>query len=216
MNTTNLQRIQGYAQNLDTPYFGSDKGWVYQNYPWGELAKLPAGFMTTWGKLDVLTKVIPPGSSVVDLGCANGAVALGLALKDYRVTGIDSNPTHIAIAKLATAQLIDEGLFKGHDTPHWLTGTEPLDCDAMVSLSVWKWIAREAQDEWLTSLYEHARWGLLIELGVADSGMDMGMDLTRAAAPTYLQGVLGCKPTLAGTVHDLRHHMERDIWLCLK
>jgi SAM-dependent methyltransferase len=48
------------------------------------------------GEPELISSVVPPGSSVLDLGCGTGRIAVPLAVLGYHVTGVDNGPGMIA------------------------------------------------------------------------------------------------------------------------
>lgn len=50
--------------------------------------------------LDAFTAPLPPGASILDVGCGNGSpIARELLRRGYEVTGVDSSPSLIAMAE---------------------------------------------------------------------------------------------------------------------
>ncbi|MBX9615884.1 MAG: class I SAM-dependent methyltransferase [Caulobacteraceae bacterium] len=57
------------------------------------------------GDIDVYAGLIPPGGTVLELGAGTGRIALALAQRGFRVTGLDNAPAMLAQAKVKRASL---------------------------------------------------------------------------------------------------------------
>lgn len=76
--------------------------------------------MESWA---VLQGLIPPGSSVLDVGCGTGRFAIPLARLGCRVTGIDQSPDMLAIARSKAAAADVDIEFQHRDWPAELAET---------------------------------------------------------------------------------------------
>ncbi len=65
----------------------------YRKMPWHSPGPSP------WLVRAVRTRRIPPGSSVLDVGCGSGSNSLWLQKRGFRATGIDVSRTVIAVAQ---------------------------------------------------------------------------------------------------------------------
>ena len=54
------------------------------------------------GEASRIAALAPPGSRILDAGCGTGRVAIRLAELGYRCTGIDSDPSMLAVARAAS------------------------------------------------------------------------------------------------------------------
>jgi SAM-dependent methyltransferase len=63
----------------------------------------------------LVERFLPPGSSVLDLGCGNGRVAFALAAKGFAVEGLDISPSMIEEARTAAVALGVDARFRVGD-----------------------------------------------------------------------------------------------------
>ena len=199
-------------------YGGSFNHKLYQNYPFPGLDHLPALRNNTQQRLDFLLEHLGDvkGKRLLDIGCANGALTLGMARAGADVTGTDANGIEIQLAQLAAAILGMEQakfcLFNAADT---LFGEK---WDIIVFLSVWKWMVRahgfEAANEALRNIADHTKL-LIFESGIADSGIDL-IDFKKSQVGQLLHDhtsfkhieMVGCFP------RDSAHNVDREVWKC--
>ena len=66
-------------------------------------------------EMALVDRFLPPGSSVLDLGCGNGRVAFALAAKGYAVEGLDIAPSMIDEARSVAAELGVDARFRVGD-----------------------------------------------------------------------------------------------------
>lgn len=194
---------------------GSGGGRVYQNYPWGELEQIPARFETTQQKLDIIKGALPSwkGVKVLDVGCANGAVSIGMAMWGAKVRGIDESPVEIAVAKVAAAHLGVEIQFQLGQAITNIQG----EYDVIVCLSVWKWIAwdqgQKTADLMLQVHDQHCDT-YIFEAGISDAGTDLGVPVKHTEIPFILgRNVEKNHLRLLGTWSDPRHTIRREMWM---
>ncbi|KKK82516.1 hypothetical protein LCGC14_2802620, partial [marine sediment metagenome] len=123
-------------------YGGSFNHKLYQNYPFPGLDHLPALRNNTQQRLDFLLGHLGDvkGKRLLDIGCANGALTLGLARAGAEVTGLDANGFEIQLAQLAAVAL------KMPNTRFYLwnvvDSVQGGRYDITLFLSVWKWMVR--------------------------------------------------------------------------
>jgi len=200
-------------------YGGSFNHKLYQNYPFPGLEHLPALRNNTQERLDFLLKHLGDvkGKRLLDIGCANGALTLGLARAGADVTGIDANGDDIEFALLATDTLGLEGNSRFYIRDVML---DPLTrvYDITLLLSVWKWMVRshgfDAANQSLRNTADLTRL-LVFESGIADSGIDL-IDFKKSQVGQLLHDhtsfkhieMVGCFP------RDSAHNVDREVWKC--
>ena len=74
--------------------------------------------------LSVLRDLLPPGATVLDIGCGTGEEALALAREGYGVLGIDVSP---AMVRLAQAKAAVHGVGRQFTRTHWRRASGRLD-----------------------------------------------------------------------------------------
>ena len=87
------------------------------------------------------------GSSVLDLGCGNGALTKALREKGYRARGLDASKELLEIAR---GKYLDIEFVQGDATDFTLD--KPVD--AVFSNAVFHWIGRERQRDMLQCVYD--------------------------------------------------------------
>lgn len=103
---------------------------------------------------------LPEGASVLDLGCGNGALSALLAEKGFRVTGMDSSPEQLAIAREKHPGIE----FLQSDATDF---TLPEPVDAVFANAVFHWIDPEKQPSMLRCIFSALKPGgqLVFEMG---------------------------------------------------
>lgn len=215
---TDIAKLIKRLPHNEMAFGGSHGGKIYQDYPWPPLDTLPAKRETTAERLQFIGDnclAFPwTGMSVLDIGCANGALSIGFAKAGATVTGWDWNKADLDVAKDAAKQLgvsvkfqersIEGGIREGR----W---------DIIVYLSVWKWIAWRAgigtANETLSGMSEHC--GMLIfESGLTGTGIDLVPVSTRAIEP-LLHNKTGFKNIEeVGTFPRDDQQVDRPVWRC--
>lgn len=147
--------------------------------------ELAASGVDVHGEASFLDALLPRGARVLDAGCGTGRVAVELARRGHRVTGVDSDPSMLAVAQgssgvtwlladLATLELgdrFDAVLMAGNVIVFVEPGTEQTVVDRLASLLVpggllvsgWRTdrLAPPAYDvlvAGLSSVARHATW----------------------------------------------------------
>lgn len=212
-----LDRIRDLLQQLPSHslvHGGSHSGKLYQNYPWPPLDVLPAHRNDTQQRLDWLLEKLGDvrWKNVVDVGCANGAMTIGLAKRGAAVIGLTPDPIERKIAEMA-AFLVDSSQNVAWGDPGEWVYYRP--CDIVLSLSVWKWVVRNSgfnEAERLLSYWSQYDT-LIFESGLTDGGMDLGIGITKADIPDILRKHTGCEPELLG-IEPREDGTEREVWRC--
>ena len=199
-------------------YGGSCNHKLYQNYPFPGLGHLPAMRNNTQARLDFLLKHLGgvEGKRLLDIGCANGALTLGLARAGAETTGIDANAIELQFARLAAEALgLTEAKFYLRNI---VDGLATPAYDITLFLSVWKWMVRghgfEAANDALRSVSDRTKL-LIFESGIADSGIDL-IDFKKSQVEQLLHDhtafknieMVGCFP------RDSAHNVDREVWKC--
>jgi SAM-dependent methyltransferase len=222
MKTDKLKRLERLVSALpgtEMPYGGSQKGRLYQDYPWAPLDKLPAKRNNTQARLQFLLHecdLMPlQGKRVLDVGCANGALTIGLAKAGARrVEGWDWCREDVVVAQVAAEVLGVTAYFHHRDIS---AGIERCQWDVGVYLSVWKWVAR-------THGIEHARYTvaelaqhckvLVFESGLTGTGIDLVNfkvsdvgEMLRECTEYDNVELVGCFP------RD-EQQVDREVWRC--
>ncbi len=218
MTSTIESKLASLSATDNLQYGGSFNHKLYQNYPFPGLDHLPALRNNTQQRLDFLLKHLGDvkGKRLLDIGCANGALTLGMARAGAEVTGIDANGLEIQLARLATEAL---GVIEA-DFYLW-NAADPLPKgmqDITLFLSVWKWMVRahgfKAANEALQNIADHTKL-LIFESGIADSGIDL-IDFKKSQVGQLLHDhtsfkhieMVGCFP------RDSAHNVDREVWKC--
>lgn len=210
---------------------GLDPGWggmLYQNFTDPVLSRLPSLRNNTQDRLLFLEDNWPTpydeerAEKVLDIGCSNGAISLGLALEGYDVIGWDTNEEWITIAREAHCMLEKNRLhtikvkFEIKD----LAAAVMIEVDTILYLSVFKWVWRthgkKVALETLRSISEHCN-NLVFESGVVDGPLSL-IPLKRDEVEDMLVEntnfkhieMVGCFP------RDSAHNVDRDLWICQK
>lgn len=197
---------------------GSTAGKLYSNYPWPPLDVLPAHRHNTQEKVDFLCDAAGgfKGKVVSDIGCANGAVTLGIWMKGGISRGYDWNSTDIELARLANSILGCGSEFFTQDITSAIPA--PLKvAHVIVYLSVWKWVVRnrgvEAANGTLRNVSEQTDM-LLFESGITDSGIDL-VPYKRKDIPDILEQNTRYKNIeLVGQLPKDHQNVNRDLWRC--
>ncbi len=200
-------------------YGGSFNHKLYQNYPFPGLEHLPALRNNTQSRLDFLLKHLGDvkGKKLLDIGCANGALTLGMARAGAEVVGIDANGLEIQLAQMAADVLGLDAKFNLYNAADNLPHLGMAQ-DIILFLSVWKWMVRnhgfETANEALQNIADHTRL-LIFESGIADSGIDL-IDFKKSQVEKLLHDhtsfkhieMVGCFP------RDSAHNVDREVWKC--
>ena len=208
---------------------GLDPGWagmLYQSFTDPILNHLPSLRDNTLLRLWFLENNWPiphpeyHAERVLDIGCSNGAISLGLALRGYDVIGWDTNEEWIAIAREAHCMLEKDRLhtikvkFEVKD----LATAAMIEVDTILYLSVFKWVWRvhgkKVVLETLRSISENCN-NLVFESGVVDGPLSL-IPLKRDEVGDMLventnfkhTEMVGCFP------RDSAHNVDRDLWIC--
>lgn len=225
---TDFPRLLAALPGNILEYGGSNSGKLYANYPWPPLDKLPAHRDNTMERLTFLLEALGgdvSGKSILDIGCSNGALSIGMALQGAYVVGCDWNGAELEIAELAakvmgvrktvTFQQLDVANPLSRQTWAWM----PLMAkrDICLFLSVWKWIVRSRGIEAAnTMLREISRKGgiLLFESGVTDSGIDL-VPYKKADMEQILRDNTSyTKIEMVGSVPQDWQKVDRQLWRC--
>jgi SAM-dependent methyltransferase len=210
---TPVEQVQTILNSItDDSLGGSANGVAYQDYPWHPFDAIPAAFRTTQRKLDIIKRVVRlKEKTVLDFGCANGAVTIGLALEGAKVYGVDVEPAQLGAGRIVARSL-------GVDV-QFSTQASLAHCDAIIYLSVWKWTVRhqgrKVADAQLRRLSESCDV-LLFDAGVGDCGTDLGVGLKVSEVPTLvLRATPMANIAKAGAFVD-NNNIPRTIWKCLR
>jgi len=211
-----LERIRELLTQLpghSLVHGGSHAGKLYQNYPWPPLDVLPAHRHDTQARLDWLLGKLGNVKDryVLDCGCANGAIAIGLRLKGALINGITPDAVESGIANYADKCMGAEfSNFFAVDATYILDKPRNI----VLCLSVWKWIVRNQGMEAANGMLRKLNAKVLIfESGLTDGGLDLGIGITKADIPDILRKHTGCEPELLG-IEPREDGTEREVWRC--
>lgn len=216
MSLDRIRELMTQLPGHSLVYGGSHSGKLYQNYPWPPLDVLPAHRNDTQQRLEwLLSKLDADFEDLLDIGCANGAISLGIEIAtSASVTGVTADAVECEIARCA-ADLLSRDIYFGH--ANLLALYNQHEHDIVLSLSVWKWIVR---NQGLTEANKHiemamdrAMKALIFEPGLGDSGLDLGIGITKADIPGILREHTGCEPELLG-IEPREDGTEREVWRC--
>lgn len=123
------------------------------------------GFVHRYGEKVLELLELPPGASVIDLGCGNGALTEQLALRGWRALGIDASET-----MLKEARRLHPSLTFQRDDACCFEVEEPVD--AVFSNAVFHWIEEEKHPRLLRQINRALRHQgqLVCEFGGAGNG----------------------------------------------
>ncbi len=149
------------APNADNPKHVVERGYDQVAHDYARLEK------TEWPRMRWLKKVLdrlPPGSSVLDLGCGSGVPADVEIAKQHRVTGVDISQTQIDLAR----QNVPAGEFIHADLGSVELPTSSFD--AAVSFYTLEHLPREEHETILRRIHEWLAPGglLLISMEAGD------------------------------------------------
>lgn len=148
--------------------------------------------MESWA---VLRGLIPPGASVLDVGCGTGRFAIPLALQGCRVTGFDQSPAMLAIARgKAAAAAVDVEL-------QHRTWPAELEETYDVALAAWSLYRQRDIRTALAALIRAARDRVVLIDSVGLPSCHPGCVQNRAVELAGCLAELGCAPNLTA-VHE--------------
>jgi 2-polyprenyl-3-methyl-5-hydroxy-6-metoxy-1,4-benzoquinol methylase len=137
-----------------------------------EIAGRQLAAVARWG-----TPVLP-GSSVLEIGCADGFSTVKMAKEGYRVTALDASLDMLAAAdRRITADGVDVDLVLGD-----VSSYEPTATFDVVAALMWTffWYVHDPLPV-LTRLAEHARVKLLVDVDPRQTPVATAVDLMRQA-----------------------------------
>jgi SAM-dependent methyltransferase len=201
---------------------GSHGGRVYQDYPWEPLNELPAKRASTAARLEFLGPLADwQDRTVLDVGCANGAISIGLAKFGARVTGWDWNPSDLAVAKAAAKVLGVDVKFLDRDIifagVRQLANIDKGPWDIGVYLSVWKWIAwrnnLQSANQTLTDLGRCCKM-LIFESGLTGTGIDLVQTRMDEVEPMLREHTNYDNIEMVGCFPRDDQQVDRPVWRC--
>lgn len=132
------------------------------------------GFVHRYGEKVLNLLELPPGATVIDLGCGNGALTEQLALRGWRVLGIDASEE-----MLKEARRCHPSLSFWKDDACRFEVEEPVD--AVFSNAVFHWIAKEKHPRLLRQINRalRQRGQLICEFGGESNGKALHNALRR-------------------------------------
>lgn len=80
---------------------GGDRGDSYAE----RFTRLSAAGVAVHGEADFVTPLVSPGAAVLDAGCGTGRLGAELARRGFAVTGVDSDPSMLAVARRTAPDL---------------------------------------------------------------------------------------------------------------
>ncbi len=142
---SNINVTGGVTENRWLAEAGGNRGASYDE----RFRELAAAGADVHGEALLCAALVPPGSRVLDAGCGTGRVAIELAHRGYDVTGVDLDPSMLAVARerapdlnwrqadLATLDLqtapFDLGLLAGNVMIFLTPGTEAAVLSALAA-----------------------------------------------------------------------------------
>jgi len=200
-----VKRILEILDTIDSDRGGSCNKSLYNNFLRPPLDVLLALNTSTLDKVTAILPDIQSGMTVLDFGCANGAIGLELAHHGAEVWGYDIDPRQLAIAEIA-AEIY--GLPNYHIFDSWRS------FDVIVDLNVWKWIVRwagrAAADERMMRHRKHCSI-LFFDAGVSGVGTDVVDGCHEGTAAEVLKAA-GWPRIESVKVYVDNINVRREIW----
>jgi SAM-dependent methyltransferase len=209
-----IKEIMGVMKGSEELYSG-----LYQDYLQDPLCELPAHVRTTRQKIEMLEKVLPiKGQTILDVGCANGALDIELALQGAYVRGLDHDEKSIKIANMAAVYLdlpVEKAFFWVEDAENVVRSDYDHLYDVVLFLAVWKHIrwrnGLEAANQTLTRLSKLAPV-MIFDPGLSDSGTDLGSPIAKTQVPRLI-----CENTDYPHIELISNfkdnlNIEREVW----
>ena len=181
----------------------------YQNWLRPPLNELPAQVHSTQEKLDIVGPYCADGS-VLDYGCANGALLLELDATIELGIGFDLDSKAIEAATVA-ALYYDASLNFTTDTLE-LWGT-----DVTLFLSVWKHIryhhGTDYANDRLRTLADYCDV-LLFDAGISGAPTDLGATLKPNDVPDLVRAHTDFTSIMLAGAYTDNLRIRREIWVC--
>ena len=110
MNADMIEGVRAAVEKIKGrtyPGSSTDDGRMYAQIPWGGLGRLPFHRPATRERVDQITRFLPvSGLRVLDVGCGNGAIAIGMALAGAEhVLAVDRDEQALAVGRVAAQHL---------------------------------------------------------------------------------------------------------------